>query len=114
LKDFADNNYRFDKNGREFNSRVENTVGIGEIAHYEQIFLFPHCFQKNCRGDTLKQGLVWERFKIKLHKIGHLVLDVDLVQIASNLDLILNLFCQTMCLVFGKRNSEIAIDGLIS
>ena len=25
---------------------VENTVGKGEIAHYEQFFLIPHCFQK--------------------------------------------------------------------
>ena len=39
--------------------RVENTVGNGEIAHYEQFLLFPQCFQKTCIADT--SGLVWER-----------------------------------------------------
>ena len=29
-----------------FPRRVENTVGKGEIAHYEQVLLFPQCFQK--------------------------------------------------------------------
>ena len=27
--------------------RVENTVGKGEIAHYEQFLLFQQCFQKD-------------------------------------------------------------------
>ena len=31
---------------------VENTVGKGEIARYEQFLLFPQCFQKTCNGDT--------------------------------------------------------------
>ena len=31
---------------------VENTVGKGEIAHYEQFLLFPQCFQKTCTTDT--------------------------------------------------------------
>ena len=26
--------------------RVENNVGKGEIARYEQFLFFPHCFQK--------------------------------------------------------------------
>ena len=26
----------------------ENTVGKGEIAHYEQFLIFPLCFQKTC------------------------------------------------------------------
>ena len=30
----------------------ENTVGKGEIAHYEQFLLFPQCFQKTCTADT--------------------------------------------------------------
>ena len=33
---------------------VENTVGKGEIARYEQFLLFPQCFQKTCTAD---QGL---------------------------------------------------------
>ena len=32
--------------------RVENTVGKGEIARYEQFLLFPQCFQKTCTADT--------------------------------------------------------------
>ena len=31
-KEFADDNYKFDENGRKFFKRVENTVGKGEIA----------------------------------------------------------------------------------
>ena len=46
LKEFADDNFKFDGNGRKFSERVENTVGKGEIAHYEQFLLFPQCFQK--------------------------------------------------------------------
>ena len=32
--------------------RVENTVGKGGIAHYEQFLLFPQSFQKICSADT--------------------------------------------------------------
>ena len=46
LKEFADDNYRFDENGRTLSKSVENTVGKGEIARYEQFLLFPQCFQK--------------------------------------------------------------------
>ena len=44
LKEFADDNFKFDINGRKFSKGVENTVGKGEIARYEQFFLFPQCF----------------------------------------------------------------------
>ena len=36
----------------EFSKRVENTVGKGEIAHYEQFLLFPRWFQNTCTADT--------------------------------------------------------------
>ena len=32
--------------GIQLSNRVENTVGKGEIAHYEQFLPFPQCFQK--------------------------------------------------------------------
>ena len=32
LKEFADNNSKFDGNGRKFSKRVENSMGKGEIA----------------------------------------------------------------------------------
>ena len=41
LKEFADNNFKVDENGRKFSKRVENTVGKGEIGHQEQFLLFP-------------------------------------------------------------------------
>ena len=45
-KEFADDNFKFDKNGRKLSKQVGNTVGKGEIARYEQFLLFPQCFQK--------------------------------------------------------------------
>ena len=48
LKEFADDNIKFDKRGRKLSKHVENTVGKGEIARYEQFLLFPQCFQKAC------------------------------------------------------------------
>ena len=51
LKDSADDNFRFDKSGRKFFKRVENTLAKEEIAHYEQFLLFPKCFQKACTAD---------------------------------------------------------------
>ena len=33
---------------------VENNVGKGEIAHYEQFLLFPQCFQKLSAVDASK------------------------------------------------------------
>ena len=46
LKEFADDNFKFDQNGKKLSKRVQNTVGKGEIARYEQFPLFPQCFQK--------------------------------------------------------------------
>ena len=51
LKEFADNNFKFDENGRKLLERVENTVGHGESAHNEQFLLFQQCFQKTCTVD---------------------------------------------------------------
>ena len=41
LKEPADDNFKFDENGRKLSKWVENTVGKGEIARYEQFLLFP-------------------------------------------------------------------------
>ena len=43
-----------------FPRRVENTVGKGEIACYEQFLLFPQCFQKACFPEASKGVIVWE------------------------------------------------------
>ena len=52
FKEFADDNFKFDEYGRKFSKRVENTVGKGEIACYEQFILFPQSFQKTITADT--------------------------------------------------------------
>ena len=44
LKEFADNNFKFNENGRKSSKRLENTVEKGDIAHYEKFFLFPTMF----------------------------------------------------------------------
>ena len=49
---FSEYNFNFDENGRKFSRRIENAVGKGEIARYEQFHPFPQCFQKTCTGDT--------------------------------------------------------------
>ena len=51
LKEFADNNFKFDKNGRKFYRWVKKTAEKGEIASHEQFLLFPQCFQKTCTAD---------------------------------------------------------------
>ena len=48
LKQFADDNFKFDENSRKFSKRVENTMGKGEITRYEQFLFFQQCFQKAC------------------------------------------------------------------
>ena len=53
MKEFADDNFKFDKNGRKFiKFRVENTEEKGEIDCHEQFFLFPQLFKKTCTVDT--------------------------------------------------------------
>ena len=49
---------KFDKNGRKLSKQVENTVGKGEIARYEQFLLFPQCFQKACFPGASKGVIV--------------------------------------------------------
>ena len=52
LKKFANDNFIFDENGRKLLKRVENSVGIGETARYEQFLLFLQCFKKTYTADT--------------------------------------------------------------
>ena len=57
----ADENLKFDENGSKLSKQVENTVGKGEIARYEQFLLFPQCLQKACFPGASKGVIVWER-----------------------------------------------------
>ena len=63
LKEFADDNFKFDENGRKLSKQVENTVGKGEITRYEHFLLFPQCFQKACFPGASKGVIVWEWVK---------------------------------------------------
>ena len=47
-----------------FSKLVQNTVGKGEIARYEQFLLFPQCFQKACFPGASKGVIVWEWLKV--------------------------------------------------
>ena len=48
LKEFADDNFKFDEYDRKFSKRVENTIG----TRYEQFLVFPLCFQKTFIADS--------------------------------------------------------------
>ena len=41
---------------KNFFKQVKNTLGRGEIAHYEQFLLFPHCI-RYVRQTCKNQGL---------------------------------------------------------
>ena len=60
LKQSADDNIKFHGNSRKFYKWVENTVGKGEIARYEQFLLFPQCFQMACFPGASKGVIVWK------------------------------------------------------
>ena len=63
MKEFADDNFKFDEDIRKLSKQVENTVGKGEIARYEQFLLFPQCFQMVCFPEASKCVIVWEWVK---------------------------------------------------
>ena len=46
-----------DEMDRKFSKRLENTVGKGEIARYEQFLLFPHVFKRLVLRTRKNQGL---------------------------------------------------------
>ena len=43
---------RIFSHSRRFSKLLENTVGKGDIARFEQILPFPQCFQKTCTAGT--------------------------------------------------------------
>ena len=48
-----------------YQKKVENTVGKGEIARYEQFLLLLQCILKTCTAVTYKPGFIWK--KVNLH-----------------------------------------------
>ena len=55
MKEFVDDNFKFDESGRKFSEPVENTVGRGEIALYKQ-FPPPIAFSKDLYCRHVKTG----------------------------------------------------------
>ena len=69
----TDNNFKFDENDGKFPRRVENSVGKGGIAHYEQFLFFKQYFQK-----ASKDVIVWEWVKhMTLKKSVKMVITID-------------------------------------
>ena len=66
MKEFADDNFTFDENGRKLSKWVENIEEKGKIVRYEQFLLFPQCFQKACFPGASKGVIVWEWVKVHL------------------------------------------------
>ena len=71
LKLSAEDNFEFDVNCRKFSKLVENIVGKGDFACYEQFLLFPQCFQKPCFPGASKGVIVWEWIITHYHKMQH-------------------------------------------
>ena len=63
FKESADDNLKFYENNQKFSKWIENIVGKGEIACYEQFLLFPQCFQNVCFPGASKGVIVWEWVK---------------------------------------------------
>ena len=57
LKEFADDNFKFNESGGKFFKWVENTVGIEEIARYEQVLLSQSVIKKLILQTHKNQGL---------------------------------------------------------
>ena len=66
VREFADDNFKFDQNSRKLSEWVENTVGKGEIAHYEQFLLFPQCFRRLVLQTRKNQGLFGKGLSVGL------------------------------------------------
>ena len=59
---------------RKLSKRVENTVGKGEINHYEQFLLFPQYFQKACFPGASKGVIVLEWVNLLTHTCTSILL----------------------------------------
>ena len=87
LKQFADDNFKFDENGRKFSKWLEDTVGKGEIAHYELSQTSPDFYMSalrvNLESTLGKEEIAREEFSTRL---------VNFLQFSSVLKLSANPF----------------------
>ena len=99
LKEFADDNFKFDENGRKLSKQIENTPGKGEIARYKQFLLFPQCFHKAGSPEVSKGVIVWEWVK----QIYFTLIGKEVLIYGTNL----SQFC------FLRSTLELASNGLV-
>ena len=55
LKEFADDNLKFDESSRKFSKRVKNAIGKGEIVPFSTVFSKDLCWRH------VKSELVWKK-----------------------------------------------------
>ena len=65
---------------------VENTVGKGEIARYEQFLFFPQCFQNACFPGASKGVIMWEWVKEKKRMLPTSIFSFSHIVIYSDRD----------------------------
>ena len=70
MKEFADDNFKFDENGSKLSKRVENIVKKREIVRYEQFLLFPQRFQKACFPGPSKGVIVWDGLNCSIGNVN--------------------------------------------
>ena len=69
MKEFADDNFKFDENERKLSKQVENTEGKGEIAHYQA------CFLVASKGVIMWKTL-WECVKDNCNSLSNVTFDL--------------------------------------
>ena len=103
LKKFADNIFKFDETGRKLSKQLENTVGKGEIARYEQFLLFPQCFQRLVSQGHQKVSLCGNgltHYHTKPHFDALKICSCGKRSVTSNLSFPQNVFYPTWHLFF--------------
>ena len=64
LKEFADDNSKFDENGKKLSKRVENTVGKGKLLITSNFSFFNIVFQRLVLQTRKNQGLFGKGLKL--------------------------------------------------
>ena len=115
LKEFAEDNVRFDENGRKFSKWVESTVGKGEIAWYKQFLLFPIVFSKDLLHRHVKTraclGKGWKGPVCLAHKFLWKILEYICIFIMNHLTIVIfiPIYLPTFYMVHVPVNQQIVL-----
>ena len=94
FKAFADDKVIVTQKSKFSLGRIENIVGKGKNAGYQNFLLFPQCFQKLSIPEVLKVRIVWERvYDMALFK---------LILFLKKIFLVLNLCCHFYARIIPK------------